>query len=204
MRCRLFLISLALSLNLCLMTAVMWARSYSASYGVGRIHYAPGIDTEDHHVWVSTDRGIFEIVGGGDPIENFSDVRWEWRRLSTKNYPTLYKGDEPPFFRSLGITWEKLKRLLTWEITWNVRFHMGLPTSLFALGAAFSFVRLKRIRHDVSQGLCRVCGYDLRATPDRCPECGTVAGHVDRGRSYPTTRAPACPGTDTRVEKVTV
>jgi hypothetical protein len=42
-----------------------------------------------------------------------------------------------------------------------------------ALGICRVAPELKR-RIRVKSGRCAVCGYDLRATPDRCPECGTV------------------------------
>ena len=41
----------------------------------------------------------------------------------------------------------------------------------------FALLRLRRPHHPARPGVCQSCGYDLRATPDRCPECGAIPDH---------------------------
>jgi hypothetical protein len=45
---------------------------------------------------------------------------------------------------------------------------------VLAILPAIRLQAMVRIRHRARRGLCPACGYDLRATPGRCPECGAV------------------------------
>src|SRR5688572_33423395 len=78
------------SLLLFITTVAIRVRSYFVIERVGHVHYSPDVPNENHHLYLQANHGVANLTGGGDPAENFSHTRWDWRQFDA--YPIGSRG----------------------------------------------------------------------------------------------------------------
>ncbi len=89
-------------------------------------------------------------------------LRRRWEFFGFRNFETQWK----PKYSSSGRTGV--------VGIWYVLVPLWMPASFFAVVWCFKFLlpTLRRRRRE-RLGLCLYCGYDLRGSINRCPECGS-------------------------------
>lgn len=78
--------------------------------------------------------------------------------------------------------WAILDRPTRDDVIISAEFPLWVPVIVLVSLGAVPLIAPFRRRARRRRGLCEKCGYDLRATPDRCPECGTVPPGRPDGR----------------------
>lgn len=151
----------AISLMLCLATGVLWVRSYWT------------LDYLSKHssfwlVMVTSERGRLDI----------STSRYQQPLQMDIGYAPIPEGLLPPKL-DYDPGWSPLGfDVVNVEKAWGHTVAVGIPHWFASVFSAVLPVRWfwkwRRDRLAKRKGLCPQCGYDLRATPNRCPECGTV------------------------------
>ena len=165
-------------------TGVLWGRSYFGGDEVlWRRHHLTDVAGNFYDYC-----GAYLHVGDGAvSVAVDSGQEWQpWGTPSTENsieYARLNADDEEAS-SYIDPGWEEWR----WRAAgvWVTTYHphgtgtygttreLRVPFWLIAAGIALVGMRgLRRARR--AEGACRRCGYDLRATPVRCPECGEAA-----------------------------
>lgn len=176
---------------LCCAIATLWAHSYWADdfLSVSHASATAGISpdpgryrTGDNSAWHSTTWGLSGEANRGR-IEISYSVLDEWLNTDKSHvdggFEFWSRTDRNRASAWGGQPW------FDWSETFDgteaggvIDARFPLPV-LLLLTAVLPFVAFQRIRRKRGDSSCRACGYDLRATAGRCPECGTE-GKVER------------------------
>jgi hypothetical protein len=162
------------SFILCLAMMALWVRSYLAVEGIYRWQQDLTTRREYHFDlrWsdgkLALHREVMPLPEQGF-IQQFN-LGWQYSPASTPPADVSwwhFKHQARSYFQGDNGT-------LGWTESWSVAVRIGLLATLSAILPAFWFLSKIRQHQLVQAGVCLTCGYDLRATPDRCPECGAT------------------------------
>ena len=177
----------ALSAVLCVAMICLWVRGYWVTDRFMTTHVrGNGAAIEFRNLDLISKRGyigayITRFLSDGslpdavyllqlaDPVE-----RTGWKYIMNAEMGWPFKVDAP-IWKSLQ--WERGEgRVRRGSVETGITVELAdwIVVGIFGVLPAAMIRRWRRFASRWSQGLCQTCAYDVRATPDRCPECGTV------------------------------
>jgi hypothetical protein len=186
-----------LSLVLCVATVVLWVRTryrdeglmyhshwFMAGRWVGWTHY------------VTSTRGCITLfletdtvdISHADTIKHMIAERYAWRPrgihlFSERKMRDIFPAHHKSEMQRLGFEYHVQgwtrggARDVVYRGTF-ISFPDWLAIALFGVVWSPWVFIWRRKRRRRARGMCMSCGYDLRATPERCPECGTVVAKI--------------------------
>jgi hypothetical protein len=181
-------------------TLLAWSRSYSSSEFVGAKRFArsgnylseatSGVRSDDGALVLGTKQTVWERtikrVAMGD-----STCRLWWTRSPPPILPNGLRLDEPA--RDLGLrhfVWMHRSRTSGTPLGEQAETSLTLPhwfaAVIFALPPFAWLTDFWRDRRRHPTGHCTHSGYDLRASTDRSPECGTAVHRANPEISAPS------------------
>ena len=164
-----------LSLLLCLSSAAHWVWSYRRGAFVQWVR--PARDgAESPYIFVFSGGGGMRVdVGAYKAGVGPAVVSQGWWWGSGGPRPIAYAGGFES--RRWGFDYDSDGEISVHSMA--VVFPLWLPIALFAALPLARVAIFVCRRHRARAGDCKSCGYDLRATPDRCPECGAVPSNAN-------------------------
>jgi hypothetical protein len=150
MRRSLFNALASMSLVLCVAIIGLWVRSYLPIYLENDCRDGKWCMLFHDEAWAET----MNVAYGVKSARNPTYARVTWNVLGFE----VIKGGSPTSSDNYCLIAIPLPYLM---------IVLSLPPIAW-------FVRARRDRGRAKAGRCIACGYDLRASPERCPECGAV------------------------------
>ncbi|MFI5377885.1 MAG: hypothetical protein ACHRHE_01145 [Tepidisphaerales bacterium] len=174
-----FRIICALSLLLCVAACALWVRSYRLSDQVSWQSNRGWRSVYSARGYVVVSLYVDDLSGRPADFHGAQytrgDVGWPGNYLVFLD-PDI--GDTRISWQRGGFAWYEIRKPgggIHHALAVVPFWCLAAATAVLPLGYATMRWRSRvRNRRRKRLGLCVSCGYDLRATPDRCPECGAV------------------------------
>jgi hypothetical protein len=189
----------AISLLLCIAVCALWVHSQigiACEWGKpDEVHHV-SVDFNSGYVLLHREisrsrsrnpptwwhRGFFLI---SLPVQDDQSLASSLRRLNAWDAGGFFYTDSKRISKTLkGFTPPARDLQLVVVPAWSLAALTALLPSVWLLCRIFN-------RRRYPLGHCRVCGYDLRATPDRCPECGTIPEKIGQNSTLQNNAPPS-------------